>query len=135
MRPSGAHSHPDGGGGLVAIIAVVIIGAILAGPALDAVTELVHLVLIAVAVLAGLGVAGGVTALVLMRHRRAARAPYWATAGPRAARPVPARTVPRQLPAAPQIHVHLHSPVTAEDVAAIISRQQPAAWPALEENK
>jgi hypothetical protein len=33
----------------------------------------------------------------------------------------------------PDIHLHLHG-VSAEDVAAILGEQQPAAWPAIEED-
>jgi len=112
-----------GMGAAIAVVAVVIIGAAIAGPVVHAVAELARLLLIAAAVLAVLAVAGGVTALVLMRRRSARRAPYWATEA-RPARPVQARTAPRELPARPEVHQHLHfHGVTPEEVAAIIDQR------------
>ena len=49
----------------------------------------------------------------------------------RAAQPLPAPQP--AIERAPDIHLHLHG-VAAEDVAAIIRQQQPAARPAIEED-
>jgi len=49
----------------------------------------------------------------------------------RAAQPLPAPRPATER--ALDIHLHLHG-VSAEDVAAIIREQQPAAWPAIEED-
>ena len=110
---------------------LIIIGAIvLAGPILAAVAELIHILLILLAVLAGTVVAGVVALAAFHVHR-------WRAGG----------TVQRSLPAAPrqravqgapspravqpsreqrravepprQVHLHLHG-VSAEDVAAAL---------------
>jgi hypothetical protein len=97
-----------------------------AGPVLDAVAGLVHVVLIAAGVIVGLGTAalGGLLAYRLQRPRiDAARAmPPLPMKVARAAQPLP----PPQRPAieAPrEVHLHLHG-VSAEDVAAILARER-----------
>jgi hypothetical protein len=113
------------GGGLVAIGAVVIIGVILARPVVHAVGELLHVVLITVAAVAGLAVAAAVTGLVLVLRRQRGRqhldAPEWVTErcgtsripshGAIPVRPA-AAVLTRSQPAIetpqPQLHVHYH---------------------------
>ena len=93
----GAHTHDGGGGGGLAIIVLIIVAAAIVGPAVAAtasavgaaVAELVHIVLIIVAVTFGVAVAG-VCVLVGVRVRR------WHLNHPvrqHVAAPVPRRTV------------------------------------------
>jgi hypothetical protein len=111
--------------GLAVVVALVLLIAGSAGTVVSAAAHaaevLLHLVLIAVASLAGVVVAGLGTWLVVRRRRASRPAPYWATVQPPAASVVPARTAaPPALPA-PQIHLHLHGPVSAADVAELIA--------------
>jgi hypothetical protein len=105
---------------------LIIIGAIaLAGPVAAAAAELLHLLVIVLAVLSGV-VAVGVVAYVAFRvsHRgqEMARVPYQVT--PALAKPPPLRTEPRPAIEAPrQVHLHFHGADPAE-VAAIIRQQQ-----------
>jgi hypothetical protein len=137
MRPSGAHTHPDGGGGLVAIAAVVIIGGILARPVMHAVDELLHAVLIVAAVLAGLAVAAALTGLVLVLRRQRGRqhldAPEWVTERCDAPRipsqgPIPVRPSPagltRQVPEIDAPHAQLHLHVHYHAAPAAITKGQ-----------
>jgi hypothetical protein len=123
MGGHGFHWSPcDSGGGLVAVAAVAIIVLIVAGPVVHAAEDLVRLVLIAAAVLAVVAVAGvGCLAWRARRHRSISTrpAPFLTPAEIRA---VQARTAPRAI-APPQIHVHLHGPVSAEDLAAIVAQR------------
>ena len=94
-HPDGAHTH--GGGGFDPMPLLIIIGAIvLAGPILAAVAELIHILLIAVAVLAGLAVVGVVALAAFHVHRwRAGGTARVALPAPTAARAVQAPTEPR----------------------------------------
>ena len=142
-HPDGAHTHGSGGSGLGAAL-LVILGAALfinAAPVvLGAAAELLHVFLILAGVVVDTG-AAGVVGLLTWRWRRkrltAARAghalqgavhPLPAVA--RAAQPLPE---PRPVIERPAVHLHFHG-VSAEDVAAIIRQQQPAAQPAIEED-
>jgi hypothetical protein len=139
--PDGAHTHGSGGwSGLVAAL-LVILGAALvvkAGPVvLDAAAALLHLVLTAAAVLLA-AAAVGLVAFTAYRVRRRRSLPVAARALPppgqtRAAQPLPE---PRSaIEPAPEVHIHHHwHGVDAEEVAAIIRQQQPAAQPAIEED-
>ena len=100
----------------------------LAGPVLAAVSELLQMVLIAAAVIVGIGAAGVVGLLTCRwrRHRRtdAARAtlPHPGAVTPlhgvaRAAPPLPKPRPAIERP--PEVHLHLHG-ITAEDLAAIL---------------
>jgi hypothetical protein len=107
-------------------ILIVLGAAAIAGPVLAAVGELVHILLIAVAVIGGLAAVGLVAFIAYrIRHRdtNADRAVYRITP----AEPRPARALP-QTPRAigqPAVHIHHHwHGVDAEDVAAIIRHQQ-----------
>ena len=122
-HPDGAHTH--GGGGFDPMPLLIIIGAIvLAGPVLAAVAELIHILLIAAAVLAGIAVTGVAALAAFHVHR-------W-RAGGTVQRPLPAAPRQRvvQAPREPrpaierpiEQHVHFHG-LTAEDVAAIIRQQ------------
>ena len=141
-HPDGAHTHGSGGSGLGAAL-LVILGAALfinAAPVvLGAAAELLHVFLILAGVVVDTG-AAGVVGLLTWRWRTrltAARAghalqgavhPLPAVA--RAAQPLPE---PRPVIERPAVHLHFHG-VSAEDVAAIIRQQQPAAQPAIEED-
>jgi hypothetical protein len=127
--PDGAHTHGHGGGSGIgaAVLALVVVAlAVKVLPvAVDAAAELVRLALIAVAVLAGLAVAGGVALAAFHVHR-------WRTRGttrvslpaPTAQRAVEAPREPRPALEAPrQVHLHFHGTDPAE-VAAIIRSQQ-----------
>ena len=127
----GTWQTTDSGGGLVAIVAVVIILGILAGPVAAAAAALVRLMLIAVAVLAAVTVTViGFLAWRARRHRSIGTRPasFMSAAEIRA---VQARSAPRAIEAPrPEIHVHLHG-VDAAQAAAIIRQQQDACWPAI----
>jgi hypothetical protein len=124
MRPSGAHTHPDSGGGLGLVVAVIIAAAA-AGPVLAAVAAVAEALVITIAVLGGLTLAGG-TALAVyrVRHRRAItradvslpRPVPWQHTEPLSAARAPAIEAAR-----PEVHLHFHG-VTAEDIAAILQR-------------
>jgi len=113
-----------GGSGLLELVAAIIVIAVVAsvaGPVVAAVGELVHILLIAVAVIGGLAAVGLVAFIAyLVRHRRSVSGAARAAHPPalvRAARPLPP---PRQaIERAPEVHLHFHG-VTAEDVAAIL---------------
>jgi hypothetical protein len=97
----------------------------LAGPVVAAVSELVYVLTIVVAVSAGAGAAGAVGMLIWRRRTRpnAARTvllpkQVWAAQ----AFPAPQR---RAIEAPGQVHIHHHwHGVTAEEVAAIIRHQE-----------
>jgi len=128
--------HGSGGG--LGVVVLIIVAAALLGPAVgaaavavaDAVAELVHIVLITVAVLLGLGAAGLVAYAALRAHR-------WRTGAPArvsvpapppwraTAAPTEPRQLPRSRPAAIKQHIHHHwHGGTPEDVGAIIRRKQ-----------
>jgi hypothetical protein len=122
-HPDGAHTHGGGGFGPMPILAVLG-AALVAGPVLAAVGELVHILLIAVAIIGSLGAVGLVALIAFrVRHPRrsvegAARA-MLAPQRARAAQPLPA---PRPAIERPQeVHLHLHG-VSAEDIAAAIEQ-------------
>lgn len=123
----GTWKTESSGAGALAVLAVVlivaIIGAAVARPVIDAVTELVRVLLIAAAVLAGTAVAGGIAYVVWRRrHPRpigTRPAPFISAAQLRA---IQGRSAPRQLPPAEQ-HIHFHG-VSADDIAAIIASQR-----------
>ena len=128
MKASGAHTHPDdGGGGLALVIIVVaIICAAIAKPVADAAVAIVHVLLIVVFSLIGLAAAAGIG---VWAWRSSARRAYRTT---RVSLPAPPPQRAVEMPAAsrrvlpppqPQIHLHLHGPVTAADVAELIARQ------------
>jgi hypothetical protein len=127
--PDGAHTHGHGGGSGLGTAVLVLFGAALAvkaAPAvLGAAAELLHVVLIAAAVILGLAGAG-VAALVAVRVRRGLqetpRAMHHITPAPPKPSPLPSEPPPA-IEAPRQLHVHFHG-VDAADVAAIIRRQQ-----------
>jgi hypothetical protein len=126
MKPSGAHTHPGGGGtgGAVLVVLAVIVAAAVARPVIDALAELVRLVLIAVAVTGGLALAGGTAFVVYrVRHRGAVRVLPVPRAHPvtwQAAEPLPAPQRPA-IEAPREVHLHFHG-VSAEDVAELLAR-------------
>jgi len=118
MKPSGAHTHPElrgsgGGNGWLIVLGAVVLAAI-AGPAAHAISHLIQVLAITLAVvLAIAGLAAILTCWV--RHKNT--------------RPLTQRAVsalpgsePRSLGRAQEVHLHFHA-VSAEDVAAIIARQ------------
>jgi hypothetical protein len=119
--PDGAHTP---GSGFDPGPILIVIGAILIGPAVAAaVAELLHIVLIVVAVLAVVA-AAGLAAFVAWRLRHRRRSAPWQVQciTPAPARPSPLRSEPRPAIEAPrQVHLHLHG-VSAEDIAAILAR-------------
>ena len=133
-HPDGAHTHGSGGNGL-GMVVLVIVAAALLGPAVAAaVAELLHVLVIMLAVLAGIAGAGVVALAAFHVHR-------W-RAGGTIQRPLPAPPRQRAVQGAPapraiqapreprpalerggQLHLHFHG-VAPEDVAAIIRSQQ-----------
>jgi hypothetical protein len=131
--PDGAHTHGSGGGGFgtaLLVLAGAALAVKLAAPVAEAVGELVHVLLVLVAVVAGTAGACllGFCAWRLYRWRQpgAARVTALSPGVARAAQPLsaPQRSAAALPPAdGPQeIHLHLHG-VSAEDVAAILARQ------------
>jgi hypothetical protein len=122
--PDGAHTH--GGGGFDPMPILIIIGAIaLAGPVAAAAAELLHLLVIVLAVLAGV-MGAGVMAYVAFRVSRGrqepARALYRVTPAPPKPRALPSEPGPA-IEAPRQLHLHFHGTDPA-DVAELIRRQQ-----------
>ena len=132
-------SHGSGVLLLAVIVAAVGVagGAAVAGPVVRAADAVLHIVLITVAALAGLGVALGALALVLAARARR-HPPAW-TAQVLPPRRAPQRAVQSRTAAQgvlpPQIHLHLHGPVSAADVAELIARQGKPQPAAIEEDK
>jgi hypothetical protein len=113
-----------------AAAAVAAIVRLAAGPIVTAAEDLVRILLIAAGVLVAAAVAAIVRLVAWHRHRTP---PHWAVQvqppqrGPQRAVQVPAAG---QSALPPQIHLHVHGPVSAADVAELIARQgnpQPAA--------
>ena len=125
----GAHTHGSGGG--LGEVLVILLAVALLGPAVAAaVAELIHVLLIAAGVIAGVGAASlaGLLAWRWRSRKDAARAMPPRTLVARAAPPLPQARRTAELPAAPQreppggLHLHVHG-LNAEDVAAILNRQ------------
>jgi hypothetical protein len=128
-HPDGAHTHGSGGSGLGTAVLVVLGAALavrLAGPAVAAVGALVHVLLIAAAVVLGVAAAGLVGFIAWRWHRYrnpdAARTTALPPRMARAAKPIPPPQQ-RAIERGGELHLHLHG-VTAEDVAEIMRRQQ-----------
>ena len=122
-HPDGAHTH--GSGGFDPMPILIIIGAIaVAGPVAAAAVELLHILLIAVVVILSLGAVGLAAVIAYRVHRwRAGGTTRVSLPAPTAARAVQAPTGPRPAIERPQeVHLHLHG-VSAEEIAAILRRQ------------
>ena len=121
MKSSGAHTHPELGGGGSGNGWLVILGAIavaaLAGPVAHAIRDLITVAAITVALV--LAAAGTAAVLTYRTRRRDARA--------LTQRGIRALTAPepRALRRTHEVHLHFHG-VSAEDVAGIIARQDKA---------
>jgi type VI protein secretion system component VasK len=104
------------------VILAAIVAASVAGPVIAVAAELLRAVLIAAAVILGLGLAGG-AALVAWRLRRGRQnAPLVVhQARPVTQRPAESLPAPQRPPIgrAAEVHLHFHG-VTAEDAAAIL---------------
>ena len=125
MRGTWETTDSGGGGGLGTVVLVIVAAALLGPAVAAAVAELLHLLVIAVAVVGGLALAGGL-ALVAFRvsHRsqETARVLYRVTPAP--PRPAPLPSEPQAAIEAPrQLHLYFHGADPA-DVAAIIRQQQ-----------
>jgi hypothetical protein len=120
MKPSGAHTHPEMGGGGGGNRWLVILGAIalttIARPVAHAIRDLIMMLTITVVFLA---VAGTAATLIHRMRRRGTRA--------LTRRGTPTLPAPehRALRRAQEVHLHFHG-VSAEDLAAIIARQDKA---------
>ena len=104
---------------------LIIIGAIaVAGPVAAAAVELLHILLIAVVVILSLGAVGLVAVIAFRVYRwRAGGTTRVSLPAPTAARAVQAPREPRPAIERPQeVHLHLHG-VSAEEIAAILRRQ------------
>ena len=122
-HPDGAHTH--GSGGFDPMPILIIIGAIaVAGPVAAAAVELLHILLIAVVVILSLGAVGLAAVIAYRVHRsRAGGTTRVSLPAPTAARAVQAPREPRPAIERPQeVHLHLHG-VSAEEIAAILRRQ------------
>lgn len=117
MKPSGAHTHPEMGDGGTGNGWLIILGAIvmaaIAGPAAHAIRDLIMVAAITGAVLAAASTAAVLTYRVRRRDAKALTQ--------RGIRALPAPEQ-RALGRAQEVHLHFHG-VSAEDVAAIIARQ------------
>ena len=115
-------SGGSGAGEAALLIGVIVLAAAVAGPVLAAVGELLRALVIIAAVVVVLAVAATGAAVALrLRHRPPPPLPP-RVYGSTSVHAVRDRTQPRALPAQPEVHLHFHG-VTAEDVAAIIARQ------------
>ena len=129
----GTWQTTDSGGpglGLLVIIGLVLaVGSGGAAAFVNAIGNLLAMVLVALVVLAVSGVAVVAGVLIWQRRRPAGPARVVVRAQPaqRPVRPAP----PRPALPAPQIHLHLHGPVTAADLAAIVAQH---AHPIEEDN-
>jgi hypothetical protein len=121
MKPSGAHTHPEMGGGGSGNLWLVFLGAIalaaIAGPAAHAIRDLIMVAAITLAVV--LAVAGTAAVLTYRVRRRDTRA--LTQRGIRALPTLDQRALGR----AQEVHLHFHG-VSAEEVTAIIARQDEA---------
>jgi len=105
-----------GGNGRLVILGAIVLAAI-AGAAAHALSDLIQVLAITVAVvLAAAGVAAALT--YRLRHKNTRALTRWG----RRALPVPQQ---RALGRAQEVHLHFHG-VSSEDVAAIIARQDQA---------
>jgi hypothetical protein len=121
----GTWETTDTGGGIGAalgVIGAVVLAAAVAGPVVAAVAELARAVVIIVIAVVVLAVAATVAAVALRLRDGPPRALPPRVYGSTSVHAVRDRTQPRALPAQPEVHLHFHG-VTAEDVAAIIARQ------------
>jgi hypothetical protein len=118
MKPSGAHTHPEMGGGnrWLVILGAIVLAAI-ARPVAHAIRDLIMMLAITAAVL--LAVAGTAAALTHRVRRRGV------SALTRRGMPVLPTPEHRALERAQEVHLHFHG-VSAEDLAAIIARQDKA---------
>ena len=121
----------NGGSGLaVAVLGVTVAAVVLRKPVEHAADVLLHIVLIILAAIAGLGVTGAaVFVAVRSRRRRAEPDGRPLTQGAAPPRAVQARTAPRRELPAPQVHLHFHGPVLPDDLAAIIDRSRELPGP------
>jgi hypothetical protein len=121
MKPSGAHTHPETGGGgsrsgwLVILSAIAL--AAITGPVAQTIRDLITVVAITVAAVLTVG---GMAAVLIYRVRR--RDTRMLTQPGKGMLPTPGQ---RALGQVQQVHLHFHG-VSAEDVAAIIARQDKA---------
>jgi hypothetical protein len=117
MKPSGAHTHPElrgsGGGHRWLVVLGGIVLAAIARPAVHALSDLIEVLAITLAVILAIA---GLAAFLAYRARH------------RYPRPLTQQAVralqapePRALGRAQEVHLHFHA-VSAEDVAAIIAR-------------
>jgi hypothetical protein len=117
----------SGFGDILAVVGVILLLAVAAGPVVAAVGELVHILLIAVAVIGGLAAVGLVAFIAYrVRHRRSLPAAARVLPSPVQARAAQALPEPqRRAIGQPEVHIHHHwHGVDVEDVAAIIRHQQ-----------
>jgi hypothetical protein len=126
-HPDGAHTHGSGSSGLGTAVLVLVGAALvvkLAAPVAAAVGELVHILLIAVAVIGGLAAAGGIGLLALrLRHSRENGITRVAFPAPTERRAAQAPTEPRREIESGGLHLHLYG-ISAEEVADIIERHR-----------
>jgi hypothetical protein len=126
MKPSGAHTHTEmggGGNGWLVIVAVMLLAAV-AGPVVHGVTDLIKALAITVAVLAALALTG-LAAVAAYRARKGRSAlPQGRVRALPVAHPRELEHA-RALEHAQEVHLHFHG-VSAEDVAAILARREEA---------
>jgi hypothetical protein len=117
----------SGGGGGLGTVVLIILAAALLGPAIAAaVAELLHILLMVLAVLAGISGAGVVALAAFHVHRwRAGGTGRVSLPAPTVLRVVQAPREPRPaLERGGRLHLHFHG-VAPEDVAAILERHRP----------
>lgn len=132
--PTGAHTHPGSGGSGLGELVLILVAVAVLGPAVAAAAvTLLHVLVIVAGVIVGAGAVcvGGMLAWRWHRPRldAARTAPALLTKSVRAAPPLPQERQTHEIPATPGrelpggLHLHFHG-VSAEDVAAIISRRE-----------
>jgi hypothetical protein len=131
MKPSGAHTHPDGGGGAAVLVILIVIVYALAHAVAHAVAGILTTVIVIIASAAGLGIVGAVALCFYVRRRHGDGAQYIGEAPVTHTRRVsgPSRAELedriRQLESGGGQHQHLHfHGLAADDIAAIITSRE-----------
>jgi hypothetical protein len=122
MRPSGAHTHPDGGSGGAAVAVLALFILVGAGSTIAAaLSDVLHVLALAALVTAGLALAAAAGVVVWRLRHRNRPAPWTATAVPgRAARlVVPPRAQRTAIGRGNDVHLHLHGLSPADITAAL----------------
>jgi hypothetical protein len=121
----GTWQTTDGGGSGLAVplaVGAAVLAVAIAGPAAAAVAAVAEALVITIAVLGALVLLAGAAFVTYRLRHGQPRALPPRVYGSTSIHAMQGRAEPRALPARQELHLHFHG-VTAEDVAAIIARQ------------